>query len=105
MSIGIFLAVIGAALLHATWNAVIKVGTDKFAAMVVMTSTQGLIGLFIALQLPWPDTQVWMWLIASGFFHAFYKFFLIFAYERGDLSRVYPIGVAVRPCWFFWWGR
>ena len=97
MSIVIFFAVIAAALLHATWNAVIKIGADKFASMVIMTSTQGAIGVLIALQLPWPGPQVWPWLLASGFFHAFYKFFLIFAYERGDLSRVYPIARGGAP--------
>jgi hypothetical protein len=37
MSVGILLAVLGAALLHATWNAMIKLETSKVGAMVILS--------------------------------------------------------------------
>lgn len=39
MSIGVFLAVPGAAFLHALWNALIKIGTSKVGGMVILSLT------------------------------------------------------------------
>ena len=37
LSLGIFLAVLGAAFLHALWNALIKLGTSKVGGMVILS--------------------------------------------------------------------
>lgn len=97
MSLTVFLAVLGAALLHASWNALIKTGASKIASMFILTLVQGIAGFGIAMTQPWPEAHVWLWLMASGVFHAGYKFFLAFAYEQGDLSRVYPIARGAAP--------
>lgn len=90
-------AVIGAAIMHATWNALIKLGTSKLTSMLILTVVQGGFGLIIALSRPIPDAHVWLWLLASGVFHSAYKLFLAYAYEQGDLSRVYPIARGTAP--------
>lgn len=97
MSLGIFSAVLFAALLHATWNALIKVGSSKMSGMFILTFVQGGIGLTIAMTRDLPESTVWIWLIASGVFHSVYKLFLAYAYEQGDLSRVYPIARGAAP--------
>ncbi|WP_425045883.1 EamA family transporter [Primorskyibacter sp. S87] len=97
MTLFVFLAVLLAAFLHALWNALIKTGTSKVTGMLIMTVVQGSLGLVIALTRPFPTSEVWPWLIASGLFHVFYKLFLAFAYEQGDLSRVYPIARGAAP--------
>ncbi|MVO16808.1 EamA family transporter [Parasedimentitalea huanghaiensis] len=97
MSATIFLAVMFAAFLHAGWNALVKTGGDKFQAMFILSTSQGVIGLLMALVLPMPQGQVWLWLLASGLVHSLYKFFLTSAYEHGDLSRVYPIARGLAP--------
>lgn len=97
MTFTVFLAVLGSAFLHAGWNALIKVGHSKVTGMVVMTLVQGGAGLAIALSRDLPEGVVWFWLAGSGVFHAFYKIFLAFAYEHGDLSRVYPIARGAAP--------
>jgi len=97
MSLTVFFAVLGAALLHASWNGIIKFGESKVTAILIMTLLQGAAGLVIALTRGWPDTAVWPWLAASGVFHAAYKVFLAYAYEQGDLSRVYPIARGTAP--------
>ncbi|MDX1269004.1 MAG: c-type cytochrome, partial [Oceanisphaera sp.] len=84
-------------LLHATWNAFIKTGRSGPQSMLVMTLVQAGIGVAILLTRPLPVGQVWLWLLASGAFHTFYKLFLTFAYEHGDLSRVYPIARGAAP--------
>ncbi len=97
MSIWVLLAVLFAALLHATWNALIKVGASKMTSMLILTLVQGAFGLFIGLTRDLPSGDVWLWLLASGVFHSGYKLFLAFAYEQGDLSRVYPIARGAAP--------
>lgn len=97
MTLGVFSAVLGAAFLHALWNALIKVGRSKVGGMVILSITEVPIGLAISLISPWPKPEVWPWVIAAGFTHFFYKSFLVFAYERGDLSRVYPIARGAAP--------
>ncbi|AZB54650.1 EamA family transporter [Cereibacter sphaeroides] len=97
MSLFVLLAVLGAAFLHASWNAIIKVGTSKVAAMVILSVAEVPIGLAIALTRPWPAAEVWPWVLAAGCCHFAYKSFLTFAYEHGDLSRVYPIARGAAP--------
>ena len=97
MSATVFLAVLGAAALHASWNALIRIGAAKVTTMLVMTLVQGSLGAVLAMRFPFPGGEVWPWLLASGVFHAGYKIFLAFAYENGDLSRVYPIARGAAP--------
>ena len=97
MSFGVFLIVLFAAFLHAGWNALIKLGTSKLTSMLILTMTQGVMGAAIAITRVMPEGQVWWWLIGSGVLHASYKLFLAFAYEHGDLSRVYPIARGAAP--------
>ena len=97
VTLTVFLAVLFAAFLHAAWNALIKLGTRKVTSMAIMTLVQGGIGVLIATSQTMPTGEVWIWLIASGLFHSAYKVFLAFAYEHGDLSRVYPIARGAAP--------
>jgi drug/metabolite transporter (DMT)-like permease len=94
--------VLGAAVLHATWNALTKRAQDPFAflwlSMVIAASllTPPAIALGVA-QLE----RALVPLLASGAIHALYFVTLAAAYRRGDLSVVYPIarglGVALVP--------
>ena len=97
MTVWVLVAVMAAAFMHATWNALIKLGTSKLTSMLILTVVQGGFGLIIALTRPMPDPHVWLWLLASGVFHSAYKLFLAYAYEQGDLSRVYPIARGTAP--------
>lgn len=93
----VFFSVLAAALLHASWNAVIKVGTSKMTSLLLMAVIQGCIGGAIAFTRPLPTGEVWIWLIASGGVHMAYNTFLAYAYEQGDLSRVYPLARGAAP--------
>lgn len=97
MSTSVFLTVLFAALLHASWNAIIRSGDNRFQGMLILTVAQGLMGLGIAAFWPLPEGPLWLWLLASGLVHASYKMFLAAAYKHGDLSRVYPISRGVAP--------
>ena len=97
MTVGVFLAVLGAALLHASWNALIKIGTSKLGAMLIFSVVSGAIGLAVAMTRPLPGAEVWPWLMASTMIHVVYQGCLALAYETGDLSRVYPIARGAAP--------
>ena len=97
MSFAILLAVLGSAFLHALWNALIKTGTSRLGAMIILSIGEVPIGLAVASLRPLPASEVWKWVLMAGCAHFFYKFFLTYAYERGDLSRVYPIARGAAP--------
>jgi drug/metabolite transporter (DMT)-like permease len=97
MTFGVFLAVMAAALLHATWNALLKTGPSKVGAMLVLSIVEIPIGLAVAATRPGLIADAWPWVAASACTHFAYKLLLTFAYERGDLSRVYPIARGAAP--------
>jgi drug/metabolite transporter (DMT)-like permease len=97
MSFTVLLAVLGAALLHAGWNAIIKTGLSKQTSMFLLSVGHAAIGFCVALTKPFPEAEVWPWLLASGLIHMAYQLFLAVAYEQGDLSRVYPLARGAAP--------
>lgn len=97
MTLGVFLAVLGAAFLHALWNALIKMGTSKVGGMVILSIVEVPIGLTVIALSPAIDPAAIPWVVAAGCTHFAYKFFLTYAYDRGDLSRVYPIARGAAP--------
>lgn len=97
MTLGVLLAVLGAAALHALWNALIRVGTSRIGAMVILSVMEIPMGLAVVLWRPLPPMEVIPWVLAAGVAHFGYKFFLAHAYEVGDLSRVYPIARGAAP--------
>lgn len=97
MSDIVFLAVLFAAFLHAGWNAIIKTGLSKQTSMFLLSIGHGAFGVMIAMISPFPPASVWPWIIGSGLIHTFYQLFLSYAYDQGDLSRVYPIARGAAP--------
>lgn len=97
MTAFVFIAVLFAALLHASWNAIVKFGDDKMQGMVLLSIAHGLIGLVMIGVFPMPAKESWWLLAGSVLFHLIYKSFLTVAYTRGDLSRVYPIARGTAP--------
>ena len=87
----VFFAVLGAAALHATWNALVRGGSNPLlhtAALVIWT---GVIAIPVVILVPAPDRASWPFLAVSVVIHAFYYFTLARAYTHGGLSIVYPI--------------
>jgi drug/metabolite transporter (DMT)-like permease len=91
ITLPVTLAVLGAALLHATWNALVKASEDKSLDTVAVAAGSGLIALVIAPFLPLPAQASWPWLAGSALVHILYFMFLAGAYRWGELSYSYPI--------------
>ncbi|MEA2983867.1 MAG: hypothetical protein QOD94_121 [Alphaproteobacteria bacterium] len=93
----VFAAVLFAALCHASWNSLLKIRLDPFAANALITVASGLIA---AAALPFVGVAPvvsWPWLIASIILHLAYYYGLTEAYRTGDLSQVYPIARGAAP--------
>lgn len=97
MELSVFAAVMFAALLHASWNAVVKSGGDKFQSMVMITTGHALIGAIMIPFFPLPLPASWGWLFVTTIIHIFYNAMLVLAYQQGDLSRVFPISRGLAP--------
>jgi drug/metabolite transporter (DMT)-like permease len=85
------LAVLFAALCHASWNAIVRMRGDKFMSMALLITAGGLIalpGLFVVPLLP---AAAWPFVIASAIIHTGYNTFLALSYVHGELSKVYPL--------------
>ncbi|MCG8690473.1 MAG: EamA family transporter [Minwuiales bacterium] len=86
-----------AALLHAGWNAMLKLNGDRLAVMAMIALGSGVIAAFLAPFAPAPDPASWPYIAASVALHTGYKLFLIRAYRHGDLGQVYPIARGTAP--------
>lgn len=93
----IFLIVLLAALLHATWNALVKGGADKVTAMVAVVLGQAMFGALSLVFAPMPPLAAWPWLLIGVLLHLGYQLFLVSAYRFGDMTQVYPIARGVAP--------
>jgi len=74
-------AVLFGALLHAAWNALIKLQPDKFAAAASVAILAGVVGLPVMAALPAPPAAAWPYLIASAIIHVGYFALVAFAYR------------------------
>lgn len=99
--------VLAAAVMHATWNALVKVDDDRLMTMAVVISTTGLLAPFLLLIGPPPAPESWPYIVLSAILNNAYFLFLIEAYRFGNFSRVYPIArgsapllVAAGAAWF-----
>ena len=93
----VFFAVMAAAVLHASWNAVIKTSHDRFVSIGLLGLLMGAIALAALAFVDVPRGETWLWIVLSGVLHTGYKLFLVRAYAAGDLSQVYPLARGTAP--------
>ncbi len=82
------------ALLHAVWNFFGKGSDDRWAFFFAQSLATA--GLYAPMLLWWwprggIDRMGWVWIAASAATHAGYAFYLLKAYDAGDLSVAYPL--------------
>lgn len=88
--------VISAALLHASWNVLLKSSDDRLAGAFFQVAS-GAAALFPLLLVDGLPLERWPSLLVSGSLHLGYAMTLVRAYERGDLSVVYPLARGTAP--------
>ncbi len=97
LDLTVFLSVLAAALMHAGWNAFVRVGLDRFSSILLLSMTQSTLALLLLPFVAAPAPAAWPWVIASSVLHTGYKLFLIRAYQHGDLTQIYPLARGSAP--------
>ena len=99
----VFVLVAGAAVLHVTWNVLLKTAGDPLLAAGVgmVTAAAALCPTALIAWLlvgrPAIPTETLTLSVISGALEALYFSFLAAAYRRGDLSMVYPLARGTAP--------
>ncbi len=95
--ISVVAVVLVGALCHATWNAVVKRGSDTFLSSVLVGAGCGLVAAIALPFLPRPDPASWPLILASAAAQCVYMGLLAAAYRTGDMNQVYPLMRGVAP--------
>ena len=99
----VFVLVAGAAVLHVTWNVLLKTAGDPLRAAAVGMATAAAVicplafAIWLASGRPAIPTETLVLSVVSGLLEALYFAFLASAYRRGDLSLVYPLARGSAP--------
>ncbi|SCW32263.1 MULTISPECIES: DMT family transporter [unclassified Pseudomonas] len=97
MPLHIICLVLFAALLHASWNAMLRGGTDRLWSMTIMCVAIALASVIVAALLAPPARASWFCVGLSAVLHVGYNLFLVRSYKSGDLGQTYPIARGVSP--------
>ena len=90
-------AVLFGALLHASWNALIKAGDDKALDTALIHVLGCIVGAVLVLIVGLPKRDAWPWLAASVVIHIGYYVTLVGAYRHGELGFAYPVMRGTAP--------
>lgn len=97
MTTPVLVAVLVAALLHATWNAIAHAITDRLLGFALI----GLGGMLATLPLLFvaglPPVGAWPILLGSLVAHVLYLSLLMLSYRTGDFGQVYPLARGTAP--------
>lgn len=91
------IAVLFAALLHASWNFLVKQNEDKVVSVTAIIIGHAPLAFVAIILVPLPEWEAIPYLIAGTLLHLGYQFFLMNAYRIGDLTQVYPLARGVAP--------
>ena len=97
MSLGVFLALLAAAALHAGWNALVRQDADRSSAAVAVAAGGAAVGLALVPLLPPMRFDAVPYALASSCTHIVYYALVASAYRHGELSVVYPIMRGLAP--------
>lgn len=97
MTTSVLLAVLFAAFCHASWNALVKFGNDRFFGLIMISFFSGVLAIPALFWLGLPSVNAIRWLMLSVIFHIGYTYFLSQAYTHGDLGQIYPISRGSAP--------
>jgi drug/metabolite transporter (DMT)-like permease len=89
--------VIGSAIAHAVWNALVKSAGDRTLTMVAIRTAGLVLGLMALPFVDWPAPESWKWLALTAAVMFAYYALLIRSYGAGDMSVVYPLARGLAP--------
>jgi drug/metabolite transporter (DMT)-like permease len=93
----VIVLLLSSALIHATWNAMLRGGADRLKSITLMCLVAATLSLPLMAFLPAPAMASWPYAGLSAALQIGYCLFLVRAYRDGQLGQVYPIARGVAP--------
>ena len=87
----LFLLILIAALSHAVCHSILKNNKNPLGILGVTSIFEIIIFTPLVLSVPFPTTYIWILIILSAFLHGLYRLLVVYSYQYGDLSFIYPI--------------
>ena len=97
MTITVFSVLLFAALLHASWNAIVKAGTDKLYSAISVSGTAAVMALIMLPFSPQPALASVPYLAVSCAFQVVYTVLVARTYQVSDMSQTYPLMRGTAP--------
>ncbi len=89
--------VLVSALMHASWNAIVKGAEDGLVTQAAVVLGGAVYAVPFLSVVPFPDAEAWIYLGLSALIHCAYFAALAAAYGFGDLGFIYPIARGSGP--------
>ncbi len=90
-------AVLAAAVLHATWNAIAHRIADRFVGFVLIGIAAAVIGGVLVALVAAPARASWVFLAVSTTLHVGYELLLLRSFQVGQFGQVYPLARGTSP--------
>src|SRR5829696_949181 len=97
METWIALLVLGSALMHASWNAVVKSGADRLLTLAAVKLPNMALAAAALLVFAWPRPESLPYLLVSTAAVTAYYFCLLRAYRLSDFNLAYPVARGTAP--------
>jgi drug/metabolite transporter (DMT)-like permease len=97
MSLTIVGLLLASAIIHASWNAILRSGEDRFWSMAVMCFVGSLAAAPFTVFVTAPAYESWPYIAFSSLLQIGYALFLVRSYRDGHLAHVYPIARGSAP--------
>ncbi len=91
------IVVLLAAILHASWNFLVKNTADKYISVSAVAIGHIPFALAAILYSPTPRLESLPFILGGALLHVGYLLFLLASYRIGDLSQVYPLARGIAP--------
>ena len=97
MPLIVFAVVMSAALLHASWNAIVKSAGDKLLTTIIVTASASALSAVLLPFLKAPAPASWPYAAASAVFQITYFLLVARTYQISDMSQAYPLMRGTAP--------
>ena len=97
MTLSVFCILLFAALLHASWNAIVKAGNDKLYSAISVSGTAAIMALICLPFAPQPSAASLPFLAVSTALQVVYTVLVAKTYQVSDMSQTYPLMRGTAP--------
>jgi drug/metabolite transporter (DMT)-like permease len=88
---------LGAAVLHATWNAIAHGINDRLVGFALIGLTYTVVCAVMVSVTGLPPAAAWAFIVTSAVLHTGYQLLLLASYELGEFSQAYPLARGTSP--------